>query len=204
MYSATSLLPRPEATKRHKHQAASVFPSDSSTHLPTEPEAAAVRDNQRNAERGHRLGNTANLNSDVSTPHSEKRLPRLSIPSRSSVQLPENGLDYLKDSGDGGGQVDTVLYRVEDSKSRSIGYYCSSDVEKQSEQSYAVFSEEGHGLPQSYPDTAVMNTSDEFTESDRNIDHHLRGILVSIVARFLRIGLIQYSNSFIYPSSHHS
>ncbi|MCJ1433139.1 hypothetical protein MMC27_002498 [Xylographa pallens] len=207
MYSATSLLPQPEATKRHKHQAASVSPSDSSTHLPTKPEAAAVLNDQRNAEKGHRFGNTANQSGDISRPNNEKHLPHLSIPSRSSVPLPENDSDRLKENGDGGGQVDAVLYGVEDPKSHSIGYYCSSDVEKQSEQSYGVYSEEGHGLPQSYPDTAVMNTSDELTVRERNIDQHLRGILLhlSIISPFLTVVLSVYAFtllavlSILYP-----
>ncbi|MCJ1381573.1 hypothetical protein MMC17_004684 [Xylographa soralifera] len=187
MYSATSLLPQPEATKRHKHQAVSVSPSDSFTHLPTKLEAAAVFDDQRNIEKSHRLGNTANLSGDRSRPNNEKHLPRLSIPSRSSVPLPENDLGRLKNNGDGAGHVDGVLYGVKDPENHSTGYYCSSDVEKQSEQSYGVYSEEEHELPQSYPDTAVMSASDGLTESERNIDHHLKSILVSILASLSQV-----------------
>ncbi|MCJ1403403.1 hypothetical protein MMC11_006626 [Xylographa trunciseda] len=179
MYSATSLLPQPEATERHKHQAPFVSPSDSSTQLPTKPEPIAIRDNRWSRGKGPRLGNAENPGGDISSPYTEKRLPRLSIPPRSSAPLPGRDVAHLKSKGSGDGQVDGALCSAEDHESYSTGYYCSSDVEKQSELSYGTHSEEGHGLPRSYPDTVVMNTSDELTESEQDMDQHLKSMLVS-------------------------
>jgi len=113
----------------------------------------------------------------------------LSIPSRSSFPLPERDVAHLKNKGDGGGQADAGSYSGEDPESHSIGYYCGSDAEKQSELSYGVRSEEVHGLPQSYPDTAIMNTSDELTKNEREIDQHLKSLLLhlSIISPFLTV-----------------
>ena len=183
MYSATSLLPHPETPKRHKHQAASVSPSESPTHLLAKPEAATVRNDRRSTEEGHRLADTANPSGDTLRLNNEKHLPPLTIPVKSSVLLPGSDSDRFKNNGGGEGHVGSFLDGVEDPESHNTGYYCSSDVEKQSEQSYGVYPEEGHALPPSYPDTAVMSTGGDLTENERNIDQHLKSILVRILAR---------------------
>ncbi|MCJ1389633.1 hypothetical protein MMC18_002490 [Xylographa bjoerkii] len=185
MFSAASLLPQPEATKRHKHQASSASRIDSSTQLPTKPEAAAILDNRWSNGNGYRVGDAEVAIGDPSRLN-EKHLPRLSIPSPASAPLPGGDVGHLQSNSGGGVQVNGVPYGAEDPRSYSTGYYCGSDIEKQSEHSHGVYSEEGHGLPQTYQDTAMMNTSDELTESERDIDQHLKSILVSILVRLCK------------------
>ncbi|MCJ1280772.1 hypothetical protein MMC26_000089 [Xylographa opegraphella] len=197
MYSAASLLPQPEATQRHKHQTASVSPSDSSAHLPARPEPVAVLGHQRHPERRHRLGPTETLRSE-----NEKRLPRLSIPTTSSVPLPKNDSDRRQYNGGGGGSADS--YGGGNPKSHSTDYYNISDVEKQAGQEYGIYSEQGHGQPRGYPQ---MSTNGGATERERDIDQHLKRILLhlSIISPFLTVVLSVYALaslavlSVVYP-----
>ncbi|MCJ1288639.1 hypothetical protein MMC34_000167 [Xylographa carneopallida] len=185
MCSATSLLPPPEATKRHKHQAASVSSSEPSTRLHAKPEAAAVLDDQRNTNEGHKPADTANRRGDIKPLNNEKHLPSLSIPSRPYIPLPRNGVGCVQNNGGRvDGHADGVLYGSEDPPSHSTDYHCGSDVEKQLEQSYGVYWEGGYGLPVSHPDTAAMSTSIKLKENEHDIDQHLKSILVSPPARF--------------------
>ena len=183
MCSATSRLPRPEAPERHKHRALVVSPSTSSIRLPTKPETAITLNDRGSGKKEPRPGVDAEPDNSISGLSNEKLPPPLSTPLRPSTPSIREDADQIEKNVNRAGESDWVIQCAKDLPCHGTGDYCTLDIEKQSERSYGGHSEEGHGLPRSYPDTAAMNNGDESTEGERDIDKHLKSILVSVACR---------------------